>query len=443
MESRTGLQVTIDTLQIVIKFLGRAAVQRQLLVIAVLLIVAWYFSKPLVRGMGKLYGKWLARQRQRISAQGIRSVADDARVRASLQKLRPLIQIADVVTYPLTAILFISLSIPVFQYFGWFTGLLTDALRLMIIFLIYRMLIGLFYVVFDKQRVIYYQARFFRPLFSVIIFLLVVNGITELPTLARAPLFPLFDGLLTLGALFLATIGLFLWIMATYLIVEILQSIITNKTSADPRGVQAWLILLRYGLIALAIIVTFQLVGFSATTLAAVLGGLSIGIGFALQDVLRNFLGGIILLFEGSIRPGDWIQVNNTIGKVENLRIRSTVVRTDDNVEYIVPNQSYLSSTIVAYTYSQSGLILKIPVTVSHDANVRKVQELLVEVAKKSAAVQSDPPPTAALIDFSASSLKFVLRLRILDIQNKIGIETSLRTMILEALEQQNITIVA
>jgi small-conductance mechanosensitive channel len=196
-------------------------------------------------------------------------------------------------------------------------------------------------------------------------------------------------------------------------------------------------------LIAGAILLAFQLIGFSPTALAAVLGGLSIGVGFALQDVIRNFLGGIILLFEGSVRPGDWIEVNNTIGKVESLRIRSTVVRTDDNVEYIVPNQDYLSSTIVAYTYNKSGLMLKIPVNVSHETNIHQLQELLIETAKSCPDIHPEPAPTATLIAFDAKSLTFELRAWILDIQNNVRHEAALRTMILEALTKQNIKITA
>lgn len=440
MESGNGIQVIIDLIQVIIKFLGRAAVQRQLLAITLALIIAWYFSQPLVTWLGKRYGQWLARQRQKIADTGLRSVTEDAKVHATMQRLRPLLQIADVVTFPLTAIFILILNIFLFRALGWFSGLLTDTLILLVLFLVYRLLMGLFYVIFDKQRAIHYQVRFFRPLFTVIIILLIVGGITELPTLAKAPLIPLFDGLLTLGTLFLATIGLYLWIMAVNLLIDVLHPMITARTTADPRGVEAWLILLRYLLIAVAVIAAFQLIGFSATTLAAVLGGLSIGIGFALQDVLKNFLGGIILLFEGSVRPGDWIQVNNTIGKVENLRIRSTVVRSSDNVEYIVPNQSYLSSTIVAYTSTQKGLMLKMPITVSNDANVREVQELLVNIAKSCPEVHPEPPPTATLVDFSGNTLKFELKAWLLDIQNKDASETALRTLILDGLKTHNIS---
>ncbi|MDX1414888.1 MAG: mechanosensitive ion channel [Candidatus Promineifilaceae bacterium] len=439
MGNGTGLQVIIDLIQSIIKFLGRAAVQRQLLAIFLILLISWYLSRPLVSGLGKIYGRWLARQRRKVAAQGARSVTEDARVRSYVNKLRPLLQIADTITFPLLAILLTGLTIMLFDALGWFSGLLTDTLTLLALFFAYRLFIGLSYTLFDKQKVIHYQVRLFSPLFIVIIVLSIVSSITELSILASAPLFPLFDGFVTLGTLFLATIGLFLWIMAISLVIDLLQPMITSRTRVDPRAVEAWLILLRYLLIAAGIIYAFQLIGFSATTLAAVLGGLAIGVGFALEDVLKNFLGGIILLFEGSVRPGDWIEVNGTVGKVERLRIRSTIVRTDDDVEYIVPNQDYLSSTIVAYTQSTPGLMLKIPVTVSDDVNIREVQDLLRQVAESCPDIHPEPAPTVKLVDFNGNTLTFELRAWIIDIPNKGQIAADLRVMIVEALAQQGI----
>ena len=384
MESTTGVQAIADLIQTIIKFLGRAAFQRQLLAIIVVLIIAWYLSKPLITWLGRQYGQWVQRRRESLSSENLTVEAVNDQMQVVVWPFKWVMQIADMVMFPLLAILLLTLTILLFNALGWVSGLLSDALYLFALFLIYRFLLAIGYILFDKQTVIKYQTRLFRPLFAVIIFLLVIRGITELPVLAKAPLIPLFDGLLTLGGLFIATVGLYLWIMATGLLVDILQPAITDRTNTDPRAVEAWLILLRYASITIAILIIFQIIGFSPTALAAVLGGLSIGIGFALQDVIKNFFGGIILLFEGSIRPGDWIEVKDKIGRVESLRIHSTVVQTEDNVEFIVPNQSYLNSTIVAYTYSQTGFMLKIPIKVSKDINIKEIQDTLVTIAEKA-----------------------------------------------------------
>jgi potassium efflux system protein len=439
MEIGAGFQAIADLFKTVIKFLGRAAVQRQLIAIVLVLFVAWYLSEPLVRWLGRLYGRWLAGQRQRVSAEGEESVSEDVQVRRSVRVIRPLLKIAQAIAFPLIAILLTFLTLLLFEALGWFSGLLVDTLKLLGIFLAYRLIMGILLTLFDKQNVLHYQVRFFRPLFIVIISLLIIGGITELSSLGRAELFPLFGGLLTLGGLFLATVGLYLWIAGTGLIKDVLQAAITARTSADPGALEATLILFRYVLIAAAVIVVFQIIGFSATTLAAVLGGLSVGIGFALQDVLKNFLGGIILLFEGSIRPGDWIEVDGTDGRVISLSIRSTVVRTGDNIAYIVPNQEYLSSTIVTYTYTASSLAIKVPVGVSYDSNVREVQEVLIDVARNHPDIQPKPAPTAPLVGFGESTIDFELRAWVSDVEYTGGTEADLRVMIMDAFAQRNI----
>jgi small-conductance mechanosensitive channel len=439
MESIEGIQVIIDLFQTIIKFLGRVAVQRQLIAFVLILFVAWYLSKPLAKWLGRLYGRWLEGQRKRVAAEGTESMTEDTHVRTSLQILQPLLQIAQLIAFPLIAIFLTSLTFLLFESLGWTSGLLVDASLLLVVFLAYRLFIGILLMLFNQQKVFYYETRFFKPLFVVIIILLIINNITELSALARVPLFPFLGGTLTLGTLFLATIGLYLWIVGTGFIQEVLQSVITNITSADPGVVEASLILFRYLMIAVAVIVVFQLIGIDATTLAAILGGLSIGIGFAMQDVLKNFMGGIILLFEGTVRPGDWIAVGDTIGRAEGLSIRSTTLRATDSIEYIVPNQEFLSSTIVAYTHSEPSLMIKVPVGVSYDSNVQEVQDVLIDVAKQNPDILPLPAPTAPLQGFGESTIDFELRGWIEDVQYKAGIEAGLRVMIVDAFAKNNI----
>jgi small-conductance mechanosensitive channel len=441
MEIGVGFQAITDLLQLTSKFLGRTAVQRQLVVILLVGILTWYLAKPLVRWLGKLYSRWLAGQRRRAAAEDAESVREDGEVRRSVQIWRTLVEIAQLIVFPVVAILLTALAILLFQGVGWYSGLLLDVVRLLALFLLYRLFVGFLFAFFDEKKVSHYQARLFRPLFAVALILLIVNGISELPTLYRASLLPLLGGELTLGTLFLATVGLYLWAEATGLLADILHSLFTRGSKADPGAVEASLILLRYFLIAAAVILIFQLIGFNITALAAVLGGLSVGIGFALQDVLKNFLGGIILLFEGSIRPGDWIAVGDRVGRVESLSIRSTVVRTVDNVEYIVPNQEHLSSTIAAYTYSSRSLMIRVPVSVGYDSEVREVQEVLTEIARNQENILPKPEPSAPLINFGDSAIEFELRAWVDDVSYTAGIEASLRAKIMDAFAQRGIVI--
>lgn len=441
MEIGIGFQTIADLMQTAFKFLSRTVVQRQLIAIVLVIVAAWYLSEPIVRWLGRQYGRWLADQRQRVTAEGAESVTEDVHIRRELRIIRPSIQIAQLIVFPLVAILLTNLAILLFEAVGWVSGLLLDAVSLLLLFFAYRLFIGILFALFDEEKVSYYQVRLFRPLLVVAVILLIINSISELPTLYRAPLVPLLGGELTLGTLFLLTVGLYLWIEITGLFIVVFQPLIAKSTHADPGAVEAMLILFRYILIAAAVLIIFQLIGFDTTALAAVLGGLSVGIGFALQDVLKNFLGGIILLFEGSIRPGDWIRVADKVGKVESISIRSTVVRTVDNIEYIVPNQEHLSSTIAAYTFSDTRIMIKVPVGVSYDSDIRDVQETLLAVARQNEDIMPKPDPVAPLIRFGESSIDFELRAWVEDISYTGTTEAALRVQIMDAFTERGIVI--
>ncbi|MBK8047771.1 MAG: mechanosensitive ion channel [Anaerolineales bacterium] len=199
--------------------------------------------------------------------------------------------------------------------------------------------------------------------------------------------------------------------------------------------------MLRYGLITLGLIVLFRVIGLNAATVAAITGGLSIGVGFALQDVLKNFLGGIILLFEGTVRPGDWVDIGGTEGEVETLSIRSTVVKTFDNVEYIVPNQNWLNSVVTTYTRSSRRVRTRIPIGVSYDSDVRQVQKLLIDTALSHPLVLKDPAPGAALVNFGDSSVDFIVLVWVEDAKIKGKVAGELRFMIWDAFKANGIEI--
>lgn len=116
------------------------------------------------------------------------------------------------------------------------------------------------------------------------------------------------------------------------------------------------------------------------------------GIGFGLQELVANFISGILLLFEQSIRPGDVIEINNKVGRVEKLRIRSTTVRTNDNVEIIVPNQALLTSSVTTYTHSDRSVRIHIPVGVSYKSDPVEVRQVLLGAARRHGLVRANPP---------------------------------------------------
>lgn len=151
--------------------------------------------------------------------------------------------------------------------------------------------------------------------------------------------------------------------------------------------------------------VTFQ--GINWATLSVMLGALSLGIGFGLQNVADNFISGLIILLERPIKVGDRIQIEDVDGDVVNIKSRCTIVRTNNNIEIIVPNSKFISEQVINWTNIDRRIRFKIPVGVHYKSDVREVEKALMEAARKSPNVLDDPPPAAKFMEFGNSSLNF------------------------------------
>lgn len=445
----------VDLFEIIVKFMGRATVQRQLVALVLVAVVAWAVNWAFLR--------WIDRRAAQAAAKegGDDEVSDVAEQLeaaehgedydvelpeppppSNWERLRhAVVAIARNLTLALLAL---ALAQGVFWFFqsqGWFAGLIRIAVQLLWWFLVYRTLLGILYAVFDEDMIAHHHRRFFTPLFVVLVFLAILSQLTSPAALSDSLVLPQFLGTMTLGAVFIATVGFYLWIALTELLKDVLQAVVNARRTENIGATQATLTLWRYGFIALGLVVVLRVLGLDPTTVAAITGGLSIGVGLALQDVLKNFLGGIILLFEGTVRPGDWVEISGTEGAVDKLSIRSTVVRTFDNVEYIVPNQDWLNSTVTTYTRNSRRTRARVPIGVSYDSDVRQVQEILLGLARSHPDVLQDPPPLAPLIGFGDSSVDFVVLAWVEDALIKGKVAGELRLMIWDAFKEHGIEI--
>ncbi|HKI61166.1 MAG TPA: mechanosensitive ion channel domain-containing protein [Mariprofundaceae bacterium] len=152
--------------------------------------------------------------------------------------------------------------------------------------------------------------------------------------------------------------------------------------------------LLFYVVTAITVLIAFSILGFDVSNLAIVAGALSVGIGFGLQDIAKNFISGLLLLFDRSIKVGDYIQLSNSglRGTVEQIRVRSTIVKTGDDLDVIVPNSQFLSDQVVNWTMSSDFLRLHIPLGVAYGSDVEKLKSVLLALTESLPdVVQGDP----------------------------------------------------
>lgn len=181
--------------------------------------------------------------------------------------------------------------------------------------------------------------------------------------------------------------------------------------------------------------------GVSISSLAAVGAVLMVGIGFGLQNLTQNFISGIILLVERPIKVGDIIKVGTTSGKVVDIRVRSTVVQTRDDVTIIVPNSKFISEEVVNDSYSGKVIRQHLRVGVGYGSDVDKVQHLLCEAAMKHPKVLHEPKPKALFEDFGDSSLNFDLRFWSSEIWLIETVTSEIRKSILNEFRKENIEI--
>lgn len=166
-----------------------------------------------------------------------------------------------------------------------------------------------------------------------------------------------------------------------------------------------------YILVLLGAMIAFQFIGINLSGLAVIFGLISVGIGFGLQNITANFISGLILLFERPIQVGDRITVGETEGDVLEINIRSTTIRSLNNISIIVPNSEFVSSRVVNWSHGDPKIRIDIPVGVSYNSDLDTVIRCLKEVAEENSEVLKKPAPEVHLREFGDSAWNMVLRI--------------------------------
>ena len=181
--------------------------------------------------------------------------------------------------------------------------------------------------------------------------------------------------------------------------------------------------------------------GVDLSNLAVIAGALSVGIGFGLQDVIKNLVSGIILLFERPFKVGDWVLIGGEEGKIKQINIRSTEVETFNKASVIIPNATLISSSLTNLTHGNNWQRQSITVGVSYDSDAEQVTKLLLECARSCKKVMKVPAPYVLFKNFGESSLDFELRIYVSDIWSGWSAGSDVRYEILRRFREANINI--
>ena len=193
----------------------------------------------------------------------------------------------------------------------------------------------------------------------------------------------------------------------------------------------------RYFVLMVGIFISLSTLGINLNSLTALL----VGIGFGLQNITQNFVSGIIILLERPIKRGDIVDVGQVSGRILDIRARSTLILTRDDVVIIVPNSSFISEQVINDSFSGNKLRMNVDVGVSYSSDVDQVTEILLKVANSHAKVLKSPPPTVIFKDFGDSSLNFSLRIWTDDLWFSDLILSDLRYKIIREFQENGVII--
>jgi small-conductance mechanosensitive channel len=199
--------------------------------------------------------------------------------------------------------------------------------------------------------------------------------------------------------------------------------------------------MVNYVILVIGFFVGVAVLGFDLTRLTILVGAFGVGLGFGLQNIINNFVSGLILLFERPIKVGDVIQLGGNEGVVKHIGIRASIVEARNGSEFIVPNGSLISETVTNWTYSDRLRRIDLPITVAAPAEARQVLELLKGAAAAQPRVLKDPPPEALLGSFAGDSMSFELRAWTNQTEDWSQIRSELSLAVRAALAEHNIAV--
>ena len=247
----------------------------------------------------------------------------------------------------------------------------------------------------------------------------------------------------TLGSVIAALVlFIFAYLVAANISRRIQHILVRRKIIGDnqARTLRNWLMLIVGFLLALA---TLDWLNIPLTIFAFLAGALAIGVGFGTQTMIKNFISGIILLFERKVRVGDTIEVDGIVGVVSEINTRSSIIRSFNGIENLIPNSLFLENRVVNWTLNNRLIRREIRLGVTYGSPTQDVIKILTDAAERHGLVLDDPAPIAALSNFGDNSLDYTLYfwVELNDKTNAIVVESDLRLIIEKRLTDAGIVV--
>ena len=256
-----------------------------------------------------------------------------------------------------------------------------------------------------------------------------------------APLFNLAGTPVTAATLVVFGVIIVLTFLVSRLIQKAVARALRMRKVKDEGTIEVARRLLHYLVVAVGLGIGLQTIGINLSALFAAGAVFAIGLGFAMQNIMQNFVSGVILLTERTIKPGDVLQVDQRFVRVQNMGIRATIARTLDEEEIIIPNSAIVQGNVTNYTLKDSLYRLRCTVGVVYSADMRAVRKVLEKTARDASWRIKDKEPVILLVEFGSSSVDWEVSVWIDDPWNVRRAKSALNESIWWALKEAGITI--
>jgi small-conductance mechanosensitive channel len=269
-----------------------------------------------------------------------------------------------------------------------------------------------------------------------------ILGLLE-PTIEALDSVSIVLGGLRLTPLLLIKLGVLL-IMALWLTniaSNFVESRITRSGDLTP-SLQVLLIkIIRLGLMVFAIAVVLSAVGINLSALAIFSGAAGVGIGFGLQKIVANFISGIILLVDKSVKPGDLVTIGDSTGRINEMKTRYISVAAGDGREFLIPNEDLVTQKVTNWTYTDKNTLVKVNFGTNYDADPRLVCKLAMDVAAAAPRSLKGKPPNCILVEFTEAGMKFSLTFWIADPDGMDNVKSEVMVSLWDAFKREGIRV--
>jgi len=286
------------------------------------------------------------------------------------------------------------------------------------------------------------QSRLLRPGYLLLGAMVLISEVDSLQDLALAPMGQVFDVSVSAGKVFNALLVIYLVLVGCGPPAAGLAWLLQRAVRMSDGSRKATELMLRYAVVGLGLVSVAVHLGLNTTALIAVAGGLSVGLGFGIKEVFSNFVSGLWLLFEGSVRPGEVLMLDGDPCEVRKLGLRATLLWRDrDNAELLIPNQTFFTEAATTYTASDRMRRSQVSVGAAYHHDPALVIALLEATALSVPRVLKQPAPKGLLLNYGDSAINYGLRFWIANPMDNVSICSAVNQAIWHAFQREGIEI--